>query len=148
MALGDYKLIKDNGTNFDEKTVSAVENKVLTFDSSGNPVMLSIGAIPKRIVSTTDDATAVIDVTVTDIYQLYSMSNTTAISITGTPVDGHGLILRLKSNSGSVTISWSADFAALGFALPTSITTKWWIGGFMYNSIAGKYQALSYNLEA
>ena len=42
MANGDYKLIKDNGTTYDEKTVSAVDGKVLGFDSSKNPVVLSV----------------------------------------------------------------------------------------------------------
>ena len=56
MAAGEYKLIKDNGTTLDEKTILAEEAKSLSFDSSLNPVMRSIARLVEvKIVA---DATA------------------------------------------------------------------------------------------
>jgi len=49
-----------------------------------------------RVVGTTDDTTAVIDVDATDNYQLTAITNSTTISTTGTPVNGRTLIIRLK----------------------------------------------------
>jgi len=56
MANGEYKLIKDNGSTLDEKTILAEEAKALSFDSSLNPVMKSIARLVEvKIVA---DATA------------------------------------------------------------------------------------------
>ena len=56
MANGEYKLIKDNGSTLDEKTILAEEGKALAFDSSLNPVMKSIARLVEvKIVA---DATA------------------------------------------------------------------------------------------
>ena len=56
MSTGEYKLIKDNGSTLDEKTILAEEGKVLAFDSSLNPVMRSLARlIEVKIVA---DATA------------------------------------------------------------------------------------------
>ena len=45
MAIGEYKLIKDNGNTLDEKTILAEDGKVLAFDSSLNPVMKSFARL-------------------------------------------------------------------------------------------------------
>lgn len=43
--------------------------------------------ITQRVVTTTDDATAVIDVDVTDTYELSAIANNTTFTLTGTPTD-------------------------------------------------------------
>ena len=49
-----------------------------------------------RVVTTADDATAVIDVDVTDTYELSAVANATEFSTTGTPLDGQKLMIRFK----------------------------------------------------
>ena len=43
MATGDYKLIKTNSeSSFDEKTIQAENNYILSFDENINPIMVSV----------------------------------------------------------------------------------------------------------
>lgn len=58
MTLGEYILCKSNGTSFDEKIILGVENKALGFDSSLNPVMLSIDTLARTAISLTTTGTA------------------------------------------------------------------------------------------
>ena len=59
MAAGEYKLIKDNGTTLDEKTILAEDGKALAFDSSLNPVMRSMARIVEvKIVADATSLTA------------------------------------------------------------------------------------------
>lgn len=108
----------------------------------------SLGVVP-RVVTTTDDATAVIDVTVTDVYELSAIANATTFSTTGTPIDGQKLIVRFKDDGGSETLTWDAIFVAIGVTLPTATTAgKWTYVGFQYNSAATKFHALAVGTQA
>lgn len=105
--------------------------------------------VTQRVVTTTDDATAVIDVTLTDVYELSAVANNTTFSTTGTPADGQKMTIRFKDAGTSKTITWNAIFAAIGVSLPTSTTpSKWHYVGCMYNSAASKFHVLSASVES
>jgi hypothetical protein len=105
--------------------------------------------ITKRVVTTTDDATAVIDVTLTDVYELSAVANATAFSTTGTPVDGQQITIRYKDAGSAKGLTWDAIFVAIGVTLPTTTTTsKWGYVGVQYNSAAGKFHVLAVGTEA
>ena len=103
---------------------------------------------PKRVVTTTDDSTAVINVAVTDVYELTAIANNTTFSFTGTPTDGQNFIIRYKDAGVSKTLTWTG-FTAIGVTLPTATTAgKWGYVGVTYNSAASQYHVTAVTTEA
>lgn len=104
--------------------------------------------ITQRVVTTTDDATAVIDVDVTDLYELSAIANNTTFTLTGTPTDGQKLIIRYKDAGVSKTLTWTG-FTAIGITLPTATSAgKWGLVGCIYNLAATQWQAVTTTTEA
>ena len=108
------------------------------------------GTVPTpRVVTTADDATAVIDVAVTDVYELTAVANATTFSTTGSVVDGQKLIIRFKDAGVAKGLTWDAVFVVIGVTLPTTtVTSKWHYVGCQYNSAASKWHVLGVNQEA
>lgn len=103
----------------------------------------------KRVVTTADDATAVINVDVTDQYQLTAMANATTISTSGTPTAGQKLIIRLKDNGTARALTWDGVFRAIGVTAPTTTTiSKTLYIGCVYNATDSKFDILAVGLEA
>lgn len=127
--------------------VLAVEGVVVPTVSSTNT--FTNKAITQRVVTTTDDATAVIDVAVTDTYELSAVANATTFSTTGTPTDGQKLIIRFKDAGVAKGLTWDAIFVAIGVTLPTTtVASKWHYVGATYNSAASKFHVLAVGQEA
>lgn len=127
--------------------VLAVEGVVIPSISSTNT--LTNKRITQRVVTTTDDATAVIDVDVTDVYQLSAVANATTFSTTGTPTDGQKLFIRFKDAGVAKGLTWDAVFAVIGVTLPTTtVASKWHYVGCQYNSAATKWHVLAVSVEA
>jgi hypothetical protein len=104
--------------------------------------------VVQRVITTTDDATAVIDVAVTDVYQLSAVANATAFSFTGTPKDGQKFIIRFKDAGVSKALTWTG-ITPIGVTLPAATTAgKWTYVGIIYNSAAAQYHAVSVVTEA
>jgi len=105
--------------------------------------------ITQRVITTTDDATAVIDVTLTDTYELSAVANATTFSTTGTPVDGQKIMIRFKDAGVAKGLTWDAIFVAIGVTLPTTtVAGKWHYVGGVYNSSATKFHILAVGVEA
>lgn len=67
----------------------------------------------------------------------------------GTPLDGQRLMIRLKDNGTSQTISWNAAYIAGGAALPTATTAgKWAHINFIYNTTNSKWMCIAVAQEA
>jgi hypothetical protein len=79
--------------------------------------------ITKRIATTTDDATAVIDSDSYDEYYLTAVANATEITITGTPTTGQTIFIGLKDAGVSKALTWTG-ITALGVTLPTATTAN------------------------
>lgn len=77
--------------------------------------------IIRRIFSTTDDATAVIDCDSYDEYYLTAVANNTEISITGTPTAGQTLFIGIKDAGVQKNLTWTG-ITALGVTLPVATT--------------------------
>jgi hypothetical protein len=104
--------------------------------------------ITKRVVTTTDDATAVIDCDVTDQYQLTAVANATTISTTGTPVNGQKLIIRLKDAGVAKALTWTG-FTAIGCTAPTTtVAGKTHYIGCIYNSATPTWNIVAAIVEA
>lgn len=98
--------------------VLAVEGVVIPSISSTNT--LTNKRITKRVVTTTDDSTAVIDTDITDEYELTAMANATTFTVTGTPTDGQTLLIRLKDNGTARALTWTMSGGVIGVTLPTT----------------------------
>jgi hypothetical protein len=105
--------------------------------------------ITPRIVTTTDDATAVIDTDITDQYQLTAVANDTTISTTGSPTAGQKLIIRLTDAGVAKNLTWDGVFRAVGVTLPTvTVATKTHYIGAIYNLTATKWDVVAVLVEA
>lgn len=105
--------------------------------------------ISPRIVTATDDATAEINVDVTDQYQLTAVANATTFTTTGTPVNGQKLIIRLKDAGVAKALTWDGVFRAVGVTLPTTtVVSKTHYIGCVYNSADSKWDVLAVATEA
>lgn len=132
------KVIQDGGKALPSGTiVGTTDTQTLTNKS-----------ITKRVVTTTDNATAVIDLDVTDVYELSAIANATEFTRTGTPTDGQILLIRLKDASVSKSLTWTG-FTAIGVTLPTATTaSKWTYVICNYNSAAAALHAIGVTTEA
>jgi len=152
LTLADGSTLATSGAFSTTLTASAATNVTLpstgTLATLAGTETLTNKRITKRLVTTTDDSTAVIDVDVTDVYQLSAISNNTTFSTTGTPTDGQSLIIRFKDAGAAKTLSWTG-FTAIGITLPnTTVISKWGYVGCQYNSAAATWHAIAYALEA
>lgn len=119
-----------------------------TFVFQAHTQTLTNKRITKRVTTTTDDATAVIDVDTCDEYELSAVANATEFTTTGTPTDGQTLVIRLKDAGASKTLTWTG-FTAIGITLPTATTAgKWTYVGCKYNSSASAWHAIAVTTQA
>ena len=128
--------------------VLMVENVVIPSISSTST--LTNKRITKRVVTTTDDATAVIDVDITDVYELSAVANATEFTLTGTPTDGQPLLIRLKDAGTTKGLTWTG-FTAIGITLPTDTTAgKQHYVGCTYNGTTGtpRWECIAASEEA
>lgn len=102
----------------------------------------------KRVVTTTDDASAVINTDITDEYELSAVANATTFTLTGTPTDGQVLIVRFKDAGVTKGLTWTG-FTAIGVTLPTDTTAgKWHYVGCKYNLGDTAWHAIAVTEEA
>jgi hypothetical protein len=126
--------------------VLSIESVVIPTVSSTNT--LTNKRITQRVVTTTDDASAAIDVDVTDVYELSAVANATTFTLTGTPTDGQKLIVRFKDAGVAKGLTWTG-FTAIGITLPTTtVASKWGYVGCVYNLAATQWQAIAYSVQA
>ncbi len=101
-----------------------------------------------RVVTTTDDATAVIDVDITDQYQLTAVANATTFTVTGTPVAGQKLIVRFKDAGVAKGLTWTG-FTSKGATLPTTtVASKEHYVGLIYNATASTWDCVAAIVES
>ena len=101
---------------------------------------------PKRVASTTDDATSVIDCDAYDEYYLTAIANATEISVTGTPTAGQTIFIGLKDAGVAKDLTWTG-ITGLGVTLPAATTPdKQHIIGLKY--IASAWRAIAVGVEA
>lgn len=124
---------------------------ITTADVNGGTVdgvTVGTSRINPRVVLTTDDATAVIDVDITDEYVLTAVANATTFTVAGTPVDGQKLIVRFKDAGVAKALTWTG-FTSRGATLPTTtVAGKWHNVGLKYNLTATTFDCVAAIVEA
>ena len=117
-----------------------------TFDA--HTTTLTNKRITPRVVTATDDATAVIDCDSTDQYQLTAIANATEFTVTGTPTNGQKLIIRLKDAGVAKALTWTG-FTAIGCTAPTTtVAGKTHYIGCIYNSATPTWNIVAAIVEA
>ncbi len=110
--------------------------------------ILTNKAVDPRVITQADDLTAVIDLTVTDQYQLTAIANATTFSTTGTPSNGRIIWIRWKDAGVAKTLAWDAIFRAIDVTLPTTtVAGKTGYAAGKYNSEDGKVDILAVGVE-
>lgn len=130
----------------DLTTAQTLTNKTLTSPTITSPT-ITTPKITQRVVTTTDDATAVINCDVTDQYELSAVANATEFTVTGTPTDGQKLIIRFKDAGVAKALTFTG-FTAMGVTIPTTTTAgKWGYVGAIYNLGATTWHIVAVGTE-
>jgi len=131
----------------DDRTLT-LPNATDTLVGKATTDTLTNKRVTQRVTTTTDDATAVIDIDSCDVYQLSAVANATEFTTTGTPTDGQKLIIRLKDAGVAKALTWTG-FTAIGVTLPTTtVAGKWHYIGATYNSAATAWHAIAVGVQA
>jgi hypothetical protein len=119
---------------------------VIAIDDPGNKINISSEPNILSIVS---------NATITPTFA-YDQVNVTALAVaanianpTGTAVDGHGIVLRLKDNGAPRALTWGTKYRAFNDALPsTTVLSKTTYVGIVYNAADDKWDVLGVRQEA
>lgn len=104
-----------------------------------------------RTNTVASSATPSINTDTTDIFTITALA--TAITsmttnLSGTPVNGQKLTIRIKDDGTARAITWGASFASRGATLPTTtVISKYLYVGFMYNSTAAVWDCVAVSQE-
>ena len=82
---------------------------------------------------------------ITDMYVLTTLDAAATFGVpTGTPVDGQKLMIRIKDNGTSRTLSWNSIYTAVGITLPAATTAnKYTYVGMVYNSQSAAWDCIA-----
>lgn len=104
--------------------------------------------VQPRTNTVASSATPAINTDTTDIFTITALAaNITSMtsSLTGTPVNGQKLLIRIKDNGTARTITWGASFVSSGTAtlLATTVISKTHMVGLIYDSTASKWVCMA-----
>lgn len=129
-------------------TVSGVSGSLV---GTSDTQTLTNKRVNPRTNTTASSATPAINTDTTDIFTITALA--TAItsmtsSLSGTPVNGQSLIVRIKDDGTARAISWGASFASRGATLPTTtVLGKYTYVKFIYNSTATVWDCVAVSQE-
>lgn len=104
-----------------------------------------------RSATVVSSATPSINTDTTDIFTVTALAaaiTSFTTNLTGTPVNGQKLILRIKDDGTARAITWGASFVSRGATLPTTtVLGKYLYVGFIYNSTASVWDCVAVSQE-
>lgn len=137
---------EDDNTAVNETNVvtpagtQTLTNKTLTSPTLTTPTIDTIAStrVNPRETTETSSATPTINTDNTDIHTITALATditSFTTNLSGTPVDGQKLVIRIQDSGSGQTIAWGASFENAGGTLPTTITAgkKAYVGLF-YNA--------------
>jgi len=104
-----------------------------------------------RTSTVASSATPTINTDTTDIFTITALAadiTSMTSSLSGTPVNGQKLIIRILDNGTARAITWGASFASRGATLPTTtVLSKYLYIGLIYNSTAAVWDCVAFSQE-
>ncbi len=98
-----------------------------------------------RVMSITSSATPAINVATTDLFEITALAAAiTGFTITGTPLDGQVLNVRILDAGTGKGITWGTSFAASGGVslITTTVANKTHYNSFVWNAAKSKFYAV------
>jgi hypothetical protein len=163
-----WNLIEKNDTGVVSGPTSSTDSNVAEFDSvsgklikdggithasiSGSIAITgALGAggtrVNPRSNGVATSATPAINIDTTDIFSLTALAEAVTsftTNLTGTPVNGQKLIVRILDNGVAQTLAWGASFASRGVLLPTTtMASKYLYVGFIFNNITVTFDCVA-----
>ncbi len=128
------------------------DGKLYTLTSAGVETAIPTTFVPPRTNTVTSHATPSINTDACDIFTITALAaaiTSFTTNLSGTPVNGQKLIIRIKDSGTARAITWGASFASRGATLPTTTTLgKYHYIGFIYNSTASVWDCVAAVVEA
>ncbi|MFC9436912.1 hypothetical protein [Nocardia sp. NPDC057030] len=155
-SFNDSKLIH-NGATSGSTTVnaSATASGTLTLPAATDTLVarattdtLTNKAITPRVNTTASSATPSINTDTTDVFTITALAaaiTSMTSGLSGTPVNGQKLLIRIKDNGTARTITWGTSFVSSGIAtlLSTTVISKTHLIGLIYDSTAAKWVCMA-----
>lgn len=128
---------------------------VTTADINGGTVdgvTIATSRVNPRTTTEASSATPTINTDNTDIHTITALAaaiTSMSTNLSGTPVNGQKLSIRILDNATARAITWGASFASRGATLPTTTTlSKVTYVGFIWNSTASTWDCVAAITEA
>jgi hypothetical protein len=103
--------------------------------------------ITKRVITVTQSATPAINTDITDIASVTGLAQgitSMSTSLTGTPIDGDSIIVRITDNGTAQTIAWGISFEASTVALPTTtVASTMLMIGFIWHTTTSAWRCVA-----
>lgn len=119
----------------------------MRIDAAGN--MTLTGKLKPNIQSTTSASIVTPNANSDSTVSINALAaGATIAAPSGTPHDGQKMVIRIKDNGSSQTLSWNAVYINGGAALPTSTTAgKWHHIGLIYNTNNSSWMCVGVSVQ-
>lgn len=108
---------------------------------------ISSSRVNERENTVASSATPSINTDTTDIFTITALAaaiTSMTTNLSGTPVNGQKLTIRIKDAGTARAITWGASFASRGATLPTTtVISKYLYVGLIYNSTAAVWDCVA-----
>lgn len=129
-------------------------NKTLTSPTINSPTIttptidtIASTRVNPRTTTETSSATPTINTDNTDMHTITALATditSFTTNLSGTPVNGQKLIIRILDNGTARSITWGASFASRGATLPTTtVLSKYQYNGFIWNSTTSTWDLVA-----
>jgi len=104
----------------------------------------------ESIVGTVASGATITPAATDSLYTVTALATGATFAVpSGTPVNNHKLLIRIKDNGGAQTLNWNAIYRAVGVTLPTTtVAGKTHYIGMVYNSADVKWDVIAVTKEA
>jgi hypothetical protein len=141
----------DTGTN-NTKFATAKALADSKYFKSDETVTLTNKRITPRVSTETSSATPTINTDNVDAHSITALATditSFTTNLSGTPTNFQKLIIRIKDDGTSRSITWGSSFEAKGVDLPTATTkSKVLTVGFIYDTVTSKWGCVASSQEA
>jgi len=141
----DVTLAANSATRYPSQ--SAVKTYADTKLSPSSANTVTNKRITRRVVAVSQSATPTINTDIIDVASITGLAQAVTsftLNLTGVPVDGDMLIIRITDNGSPRAITWGASFEASTIALPTTtVASTMRMVGFIWNTATLRWRCIA-----